>query len=147
MEQTELLYAIGRYCKSQNFEKTLKSLNTSNIQKPEEQNLTLIFEKYFKPKDKGEGLSFTFKLRNKRSKLRKRLLNNENDQPVAIKKMKLMKVRKNDIPDAFLNLLDELGLDKKNAKLLYEHKDQWAYVKSDQLIYCVKRGKFLYTYI
>lgn len=143
MENTELLYVIARYCKSQNFESTLKSLNTSNIKKLEEQNLSLIFEKYFNKHNDAKGLSFIFNLQTKRSELRKRLLAPSSDHTVTqkMKKRKCVKERKSDVPDEFLTLLDELALDRKDAKLLYENKDQWAFVKSDRLTFCSERGK------
>lgn len=147
MEHAELLFVIGRYCKDKNFQMTLKALDRktdkcTEHKKSTERSVVELFEKYFKLKNEGEGLSFTFKLTNKRSQLRKRLRDNESARPVGIKQMKVIKPRKNDIPDTFLKLLDELGLDRKNAKLLYENKDQWTYVKSDRLIYCAESGKF-----
>ena len=148
MKESNLLYAIGRYCKEENFQITLKALDRrtdekTQIEKPAERTVVEIFEKYFQPKKKQEGLSFSFNLTNKRSQLRKRLQDNECNKPDEIKRMNIMKARKNDIPDTFLTLLDELGLDKNKAKLFYENKDQWTYVKSDKLIYCANRGNFL----
>ena len=143
MEHTDLCYAISVYCKEKNFDKTLNALNETTDQITNEKcnapSVAAIFEKYFNKQH--EGLSFAFNLPNRQTKLRKRLLDKQCDTQVT-KKIKVVKARKNDIPDQFLTLLDELGLDKKNAKLLYENKEQWAYVKSDRLIYCAERGKF-----
>lgn len=148
MENNDLLYAIGRYCKSQHFAKTFKSVTQLTgkrdlTQNPEKQSLTLIFETYFKNHNNDKTLSFTFNLQTKRSELRKRLLAPSSNQTVTQnrKKRKYVKDRKSDVPDEFLTLLDELALDRKDAKLLYENKDQWAFVKSDRLTFCSERGK------
>ena len=151
MNNSDLLYAIGRYCKQQHFHRTLKALDqrtdkTPNSKKDQKRTVVTMFENYLKSNNEEEGLSFTFKLTNNLSHLRKRLLDTEYEKrPVAIKKLKVIKARKSDIPDTFLTLLDELGLDRKNGKLLYENKDQWTYVKSDKLIYCTERGNFSLT--
>ena len=145
MENTKLNLAISSYCKENNLQKTFKALNLKaddidNHKKATDGSVAKMFEKYFAKERGGKGLSFTFNLQRNRSQLRKRLL----DQPIQLgnKKVKVERVkdRKNDIPDNFLLLLDELGLDRKKAKLLYENKDQWAFVKSDRLIYCTERG-------
>ena len=145
MENSELLDAICSYCKNQNFQKTLKALYratdiTNKDDEAEEDTVVKIFQKCFKIRTKRDGLSFTFNLSNKRSQLRKRLLDIDH-RPVGTKKMKVIKTRKNDIPEMFFLLLDELGLDKKEAQLLYENKDQWSYVKSDMKLYCAVSGK------
>ena len=150
MEQNrELLNAISSYCNQHNFQKTLKSLNeatgtTAKNYNDQEHSVLNIFEKYFTNEHEEEGLSFTFNLQNKRSQLRNRLLE-QSVQTVVNKKAKVgrVKERKNEVPDSFLLLLDELGLDRKKAKLLYENKDQWRYEKSDRLIYCTEHGIFL----
>ena len=145
MENSKLLDAIGSYCKNQNLQKTLKALYratdiTNKDDEAEEDTVVKIFQKCFKIRTKRDGLSFTFNLSNKRSQLRKRLLDIDH-RPVGTKKMKVIKARKNDIPEMFFLLLDELGLDKKEAQLLYENKDQWSYVKSDMKLYCAVSGK------
>jgi len=57
----------------------------------------------------------------------------------AAKKEQSIK-NKQEIPEQFLTLLDELRLDRKDAKLLFENREHWAYVKSDRQIFCVERG-------
>ena len=152
MENTKLNFAISSYCKKNNLQKTFKALNliTNEIDNQKKGDLSIVemFEKYFAKKHEGEELSFTFNLQNKQSQLRKRLLD-QSVQTVVKKKVRVRRAkdRKQDIPDNFLLLLDELGLDRKKAKLLYENKDQWAFIKSDRLIYCTERGTFSSTEI
>ena len=142
MEKSNLLDAVGLYCKTQNFQKTLTALYRATDNNKKSADLSEIFEKYFNKQNGRQGLSFTFNLQNRRSQLRKRLLDNPSEAKVSRKKIKLGSVKdaKNDIPDNFLLLLDELELDRKDAKLLYENKDQWTYVKSDRLLDCFVKG-------
>ena len=82
--------------------------------------------------------------------LRKRLRDIDiTEENVKVKKSKKenSKVKKQspikkeeEIPEQFLILLDELRLDRKDAKLLFENRDHWAYVKSDRQIFCIERG-------
>ena len=143
MENTKLNFAISSYCKKNNLQKTFKALNLTA--KTGDLCVADIFEKYY-ANAQGEGLSFTFNLKNERSQLRKRLLD-PSVQTVVNKKEKVGRVKdkKNDeVPGSFFQLLDELGLDRKKAKLLYENKDQWAFVISDRLIYCTEPGTLLF---
>ena len=149
MENTKLNSAISFYCKENSLQKTFKALTLAgneidHHEKRGDLSVAKLFEKYFAKEHEGEGLSFTFNLQNNRSQLRKRLLE-QSVQTVVNKKAKVERVkeRKNDVPSSFLSLLDELGLDRKKATLLYENKDQWRYEKSDRLIYCTELGKFL----
>ena len=144
MEKIDLLYAISRYLKDEKFQITLKALHrqtdkSTNNKKAKEQTVMEMFETHF-VKHERKKLTFTYNSQNKRSQLRKRLLD-QSDHTVNRKvKVRRGKERKNDIPDSFLLLLDQLGLDRKKAKLLYENKDQWSYVKSDMQLYCVEIG-------
>ena len=44
------------------------------------------------------------------------------------------------VPEYFLQLLDELGLKRDNARTLFDNKEKWVYAKSDRKIFCVKTG-------
>ena len=59
-----------------------------------------------------------------------------------VKREKSIK-KEQEIPEQFLMLLDELRLDRKDAKLLFDNKEHWAYVKSDRQIFCVEKGIFM----
>ena len=128
-----------------------KKLNESsaaldNIEGEKLLDLKEIFQKFFDTKcEKSNKLSFSFKIDNKNSMLKKRLANmNETEKNIReIKKPKKNKLKKNgghEIPESFLLLMDELCLDRKDALKFYENPDQWAYVKSDRKIYCTKKG-------
>ena len=84
MENSDLLYAISRYFTDEKFQITLKALDRQTYtrtknEKAQEQTVVKMFEKYFAKQHDGEKLSFTFNLQNKRSQLRKRLLD-QSDQ-------------------------------------------------------------------
>lgn len=143
-----LMDMIWDYCNDEGFTKTVKAMKrTTNDLSP---NLRHIFKKHFKQSE-PQGLSFTFKLNSERVKLRKRISCMESE--VTVKKQRKIKsevvngekkVTQEAIPEYFLQLLDELGLDRNDARTLYEHKDKWVYAKSDRKIYCVELGeKFL----
>ena len=146
MENTKLNFAISSYCKENSLQNTFNALTLAaneidHHEKEGDLSVANMFEKYFAKELDAEGLSFTFNLPNNRSKLRKRLL----DSPVQNTKVKVARGKdknSNDVPNSFLLLLDELGLDRKKAKMLYENKDQWVFVKSDRLIFCTEPGTF-----
>ena len=96
MKNSELLSAIRSYCKDQNFQNTLQATEITNKkEKAEDKSVVEMFEKYFKKRNKREELSFTFKLPNQRSQLRKRLLDTVSDhRQGGIKKRKVIKSRK-----------------------------------------------------
>lgn len=48
--------------------------------------------------------------------------------------------KENKIPKEFLILMDELKLDRKDARKYYENKEEWTYVKSDRKIFCTVKG-------
>lgn len=152
MDKNELFTACAEYCKEHNFKKTLEALNGRSVEvlKPNQLNrryiVTKMFQKYFKKQN--PGLSFTFNLKNMPCQLRNRLLKEQSGQAASFKKMKdgFVKDRMITIPAKFLTLLDELGLNKKDAKLLYENKDQWTYVKSDRLLYCSEKSKLRFVF-
>lgn len=152
MENTKLNFAISSYCKENNLQNTFKALNliTTNVIHNHENlgNLSVveIFEKYFAKELKG-GLSFSFNLPNRLKAIRKRLGDNESNV-LPMRKVKRERRdrsdRNGDIPEMFLLLLDELGLARKDAKLLYENKEKWRYVKSDMQLYCADKGKLVF---
>ena len=150
MESASLLDAIAQYCNDQTFSRTEKALRKDGKINPAP-SLIQLFEGYFEKK--SAPLSFTFQLSNDRSNLRKRLRDMESAP--AVKKQKLSgptktlakskgkenaKEKVKEIPEQFLLLLDELRLDRKDARKFYENKSQWSYVMSDRKIYCVERG-------
>ena len=47
------------------------------------------------------------------------------------------------VPEYFLQLLDELGLKRKDARTLFDNKEKWVYAKSDRKIFCVKSGNII----
>jgi len=44
------------------------------------------------------------------------------------------------IPAGFFTLLDEIGLDRKDAEDLYKNKEQWKFIESARKINCTERG-------
>ena len=140
---TELMDLIWLYCKEEKFTKTMSALHrTKSDVYP---NLIQLFQRHFnlhKPKE----LSFTFKLNSERSNLRKRIsgMDAERESP-SRKKMKTkvkneVKQKLEPVPEYFLQLLDELGLKRDNARTLFDNKEKWVYAKSDRKIFCVKTG-------
>ena len=79
--------------------------------------------------------------------MRKRL-NEKNQQdlqkamPKVVKKKEIVegKKKEDEVPKFFVELIEELGFEKKDAKNLFENKDKWSYLKSDRLIYCAQTG-------
>ena len=136
----KLVAAIREYC-SENGYFTTEQLLLPKSSAITNFELSDIFDKYLQPKVSPGELSFTFTLTNKRKELRKRI-STMNEPVSAVKPKKRKKLNEEDkIPKDFLSLLDELGLNRKDAKMLYENKEQWNYVKSDRKIYCTVKGK------
>ena len=52
------------------------------------------------------------------------------------------KKKEDEVPKFFVELIEELGFDKKDAKNLFENKEKWSYLKSDRLIHCAQIGVF-----
>lgn len=133
-----VLSIIREYCRENGYSNT-EHLLRPKITASTNKKLTAIFEKYFQSKNPStSGLSFTFTLANKRKELRKRI-STMNEPTVKPKKRKKLN-EEDKIPKDFLCLLDELGLDRKNALTWYENKEQWNYIKSDRKIYCTVKG-------
>ena len=139
--------AIRRYCQERKLNEASAALG--NIEDKILVDLHQIFQKFFDKKcEKSHKLSFSFKVDNKSSMLKKRLadMNNAERKFSEIKKPKKHKLKKSgseNIPESFLLLMDELCLDRKNALKFYKNPDQWAYVKSDRKIYCTKKGDLM----
>ena len=53
------------------------------------------------------------------------------------------KKKEDEVPKFFIELIEELGFDKKDAKSLFENKEKWSYLKSDRLIHCAQIGKII----
>ena len=144
MDHDTLRVAICDYCARNGFTKTAKKLKT--IPARNGPKIEDIFEKYL---NKTKTIpKFNFKIPDfcrKQSDLRKRL----KSDIVGLTPKKRPKVEKKiaeKIPGDFLKLLDELRLDRKDAKLLYENSDHWSYVKSDRQIFCVEKGNHICPY-
>lgn len=132
-----MLKALVDYCREHDFTKTADALTLRHDgELVETKSIAKIFNKHF---DKPSGLSFTFNLNNCRKRQRDRI-RDAKCQQVHTKQRKVTKDRSKDVPEQFLRLLDDLGLDIKCAKILYQNKDHWNYVKSDRKIYCVEQG-------
>ena len=138
--------AIRQYCQERKLNES--SAAVENIESERLVDLKQIFQKFFDKKcEKSIKLSFSFKVNNKNSMLKKRLANvNKIERSTSkIKKSKNNNLEKKGgddvVPESFLLLMDELCLDRKEAIKFYENPDQWAYVKSDRKIYCTKKGK------
>ena len=139
--------SIINYCDDRKFIESSKELGS--FEENSEFELHEIFEKYFQKISKNENkLSFTFNVDNKRSLLKERLskmndvkpkLKMNRDKSTKSKKLKVEE-KENDIPEAFLLLMDDLCLDRKNAKKFFESSNEWSYVKSDRKIFCAKKG-------
>ena len=111
-----------------------------------------VFSAHFEAKNVPEKVSLTkapLKPFSGRSELRKRLANldlkKETTKSSKIQKTAKKEKAENEIPKDFLKLLDELGLDKKDAKNLYENPDSWKYIKSDRKITCCEIGNFFFS--
>jgi len=156
MERDRLLDAIRQYCLNNGFSKTAKEITTS-VNFDESQTIKNFFDKYFEKENERKvftktGLGFSINLPARQRGCRKRLRDIDiTEEKVKVKKSKKesSKVKnknsiKNgeEIPDQFYMLLDELRLDRKDAKLLFENREHWAYVKSDRQIFCIHRGTF-----
>ena len=86
----------------------------------------------------------------RQSQMRQRL-NEKNEKdlqkamPKVVKKKEKeeRKKKEDEVPKFFVELIEELGFDKKDAKNLFENKEKWSYLKSDRLIHCAQIGEFL----
>ena len=153
MDRDRMLNAIRQYCLNNAFSKTAKKIKTIHVNGEDTQSIENAFEKYFENENKSKnfaktGLGFSFKLPTGRMDLKKRLRDiNITEENVKVKrsrkespKVKTSLKKEQKIPEKFLILLDELRLDRKDAQLLFENREHWAYVKSDRQIFCVERG-------
>jgi hypothetical protein len=155
MSYSGINYSIRRLCENKNYDETSRAMQNGSNRKSAK-DLKLIFLKNFKNKFENGNkstLSFTYKASTK-SLLNKRLSSMKVDtlKPSSnrskSKKIKLVRIRsKEEIPDSFLSklLLDELCIDRINAKKFYENSNQWTFVKSDRKIFCTHKGNF-FTY-
>jgi hypothetical protein len=141
MSLENLDQAIGEYCKLRNFMKTFE--NVKNGEFNYISNLEEVFDKHFNKESKSV-LSFTYEINNSQRLLKKRLSQmNENKKPKRKNNKECVtKIKSEGIPESFLKLLDELCIERKDARKFFENSDQWSYIKSDRKIYCTKAGKF-----
>ena len=151
MDQDRLLNAIRQYCLINGFAETAKKMQKLSV--GDGQTIENAFHTYFEKENKLKifketGLGFSIKLPT--GQFRKRLRDIDiTEEKLKVKKSKKenskvkteMSIKKEqEIPEQFFILLDELRLDRKDAKLLFENREHWAYVKSDRQIFCVERG-------
>ena len=94
-------------------------------------------------------MPFKMNIISRQSQMRKRLneknlIDLQKTMPKVVKKNEKNggKKKEDDVPKFFIELIEELGFDKKDAKNLFENKDKWSYLKSDRLINCAQTGKF-----
>ena len=146
MSDTALIDLIWDYCKEEKFMKTMNELNrTTN----DATSLVKLFEKHFE-RNEPKGLSFTFKLNSERSNLRKRISGMDSEKGTSSRKKIKTEIKDEQkqkiepVPEYFLQLLDELGLKRKDARTLFDNKEKWVYAKSDRKIFCVKPGTLSY---
>jgi hypothetical protein len=139
MENLSVEHAIKQYCKKQNFNESFDVLidpNESYL--PEfEVDLEKLYVSYNERKNCGNSkLSFNYNLRKKEK-------SEKNDKKIEAEKKKIKKTRKTKekIPESFLNLLDELCIDRNNAQKFFDNTDQWTFIKSDRKIFCTAKGK------
>ena len=93
---------------------------------------------------------FKMNIVSRQSQMRQRM-NEKNEKdlqkamPKVVKKKEKVegKKKEGEVPKFFVELIEELGFDKKDAKNLFENKDKWSYLKSDRLIHCAQIGEFL----
>ena len=146
MKDNPLMDMIWNYCKEEKFTGTMNELNEAKYDTP---SLVRLFERHFE-RNKPKELSFTFTLNSERSNLRKRISQMDSEKESSSqKKMKteIKKERKKKmepVPEYFLQLLDELGLKREDARTLFDNKEKWVYTQSDRKIFCVKSGTLLY---
>ena len=147
MKDSVLLDMIWDYCEENHLTKTMKVFSRTKSDAP---SLGELFEQHFE-RNEPEELSFTFTLNTERSKLRKRISQMETEKKTASQKKKKLKTEAKEeqkkkmepVPEYFLQLLDELGLKRENARTLFDNKEKWVYAKSDRKIFCVKSGNTL----
>ena len=95
-------------------------------------------------------MPFKMNIVSRQSQMRQRM-NEKNEKdlqkamPKVVKKKEIVegKKKEDEVPKFFVELIEELGFDKKDAKNLFENKDKWSYLKSDRLIHCAQIGVFL----
>jgi hypothetical protein len=139
MSNKSLLHSIRNYCDEKNFTESLKELPKYDYDNFID--LKQIFEKTLQNESKNK-LSFSYKVNYTQTLLKKRLasMNEKNVKSNASKKVRIEKTEIDEIPDTFFNLMDELRIDRKNAKKFYENPQEWSYVISDRKIFCTKKG-------
>jgi hypothetical protein len=164
MEKLGIEIDIKNYCDRQDFKETCATLQNYNGKA--RGKFEDIFEAFFsKNNDLGNKLSFAFTVNNKQKLLKERLaeMNVKNissskkyvvSNEIRMKKNVVMNKSKNkqkktvdnEMPESFLLLMDELCIDRKDARKFFENPDQWAFIKSNRKIFCTKRGNY-FTYI
>ena len=142
MKDSVLLDMIWDYCEKNHLTETRKAFSRT---KNDAHSLEKLFERHFKRKE-PKVLSFTFTLNSERSNLRKRISQMESEKGTSNRKKMKTEVKEEQkkkiepVPEYFLQLLDELGLKRENARTLFDNKEKWVYAKSDRKIFCVKTG-------
>jgi hypothetical protein len=145
MSSRSLNASILKYCDRKQFDETSKCLE--NIEEKSPVDLEKIFQDIFQEDSSIKKLSFSYKVDNKLSLLKRRIATKNLDQNNVAKSCKSkiskkIKLEKDEesIPESFLLLMDELCIDRVNAQKFFQNPSEWAYVKSDRKIYCTKKG-------
>ena len=145
MLNTNLNLAIRKYLEEKKFVESLKCMNNTNEIKIDSLNdLSEIFRKSYDKNSAPQKLSFSYNVNNSQSLLKRKLSQMNANEPK--KKKQAEKVKKKKMPESFLLLMNELCIDKKDAKFFYENPTQWSYIKSDRKIYCAKQGNHYYFF-
>ena len=150
---TAPINSIRKYCMKYGLGKTAALLpseeSTSNV------NLEKLFRQTEAKKvDPMKSLGIVFKRKAEREEQRKRIRDMEVCEPAPPRKSrKTEESRKNkrisdivpceEIPEGFLTMLDELGLDRNGAQNHYANeslKGQWKFIEKATKIYCTEPG-------
>ena len=155
MNYSRINCSIRTFCRKINYHGTSQAMKNDleNSSIDLESVFSKFFEKKLEKRDKSK-LSFSFKVNNQQSKwkneLKKRLANMNDISPKKVKndsakklKTAIIKTSKAKIPETFLQLLDELCIDRKNARKFFENPKEWTFVKSDRKIFCISPGKII----
>ena len=151
MNNSDINCSIRSLCEKRKYYETSKAMK--NVLGKLSIDLERVFSKKFERELENTNkskLSFSFKVSND-TILLKRRLQNMNKITTMTSNRKVKKLIKNSadksevtfeekIPEEFLKLMDELCLDRKNARKFFENPSEWAFVKSDRKIFCPHQG-------
>jgi hypothetical protein len=137
MEKNNIEFLIRQYCQKRKNEKSVDALNHSKELKLDV-DLSSLFSAYYEKRELINSTKLSFKFTLPKSKTSGKLVQQKNVEKI-LKKVKKSK-KNEEIPEAFLLLLDDLCINRNQAKTFFDNKDQWTFVKSDRKIYCAAKG-------